>query len=559
MPRIQIIGAIFTVFAWLAYDHYQPWVNFHSEALAMLGLGLLAIAECFRRQTDAKWRMPWRPVAAIGVVLAFIWLQFLLGIGSFFGDALVVSLYLFGLAIAIALGYRLATVDLQNAGLRWVFTPLVVASVASAIIGLLQWLNVEGVLGTYVVAADVGDRPMGNMGQPNQLATLLLMGLVSLAWLHCRGCVGATVSLPIAGLLTLVLVLTQSRAGMLGAVLSSVFLTWKAQTTPSRLAPRFYLLWLLGYLSLWLLLPTIYSALNLSGLRDAESLVRTDDRYVLWRQAVAAITQSPWLGYGWLQTPAAQAVGSVVAPGTTIFTFAHNIVLDMLIWNGVPMGLMTTFLCAWWFLTRLRKANSSNALFAMATLLPILAHSMVEYPFAYSYFLLSSGLLVGVIESAHPRSVIVALRRKLIAFGLGVWFLIGAVVVGEYLRVEADYRLARLVIQRLEHRPPNFEPPSMHLLTQFRALLNAIRIEPTRDMPPGDLEVMRLVLHRFPNREVRLNYILALSLNRETQEAIHQLSVLRSMYGQRSFELAKFELRNMQSTYPEIASVLAVP
>jgi O-antigen ligase len=555
MPRIRSLGAFLFIIAWLAYDHYEPWVNFHSEALALCGLGLLAIAECLRTQNSLSWGMPRAPIIFVASVIGYVWLQLFLGIGLFIGDAVLVSLYLNGLVVAMVLGHRYATIGVPDANLRWLFIPLAVAALLSAAIGLLQWLDLEGVLGMYAVEASLGDRPMGNMGQPNQLATLLLMGLISLAWLFARGHGGGLVCVAAAGFLTLILVLTQSRAGMLGAIAAGFFLAWKAHLAPSRMVPKHFLVWLLVYGLLLLLVPTIYDLLLMSGGRSTASLFTTSDRYAIWAQALAAVAQSPWLGYGWLQTPAAQAVGSMTVPGTMIFTFSHNIVLDMLIWNGVPMGLLISALCAWWFFSRLRSAKQAHAVYAMAALLPLLVHSMVEYPFAYSYFLLAAGLLVGVVEAAHVRSVVTHLSPKLVALGLGVWFCIGAFMVVEYFQLEAEYRLARLVNQGLEPAPPDFQPTSVHLLTQLGGLLNAVRVQPARNMLPAELETMRRVLHRFANREIHLNYIVALGLNGNASEAIRQLSILRAMYGNRSFKVAQFVLRNWQKTHPELALV----
>jgi hypothetical protein len=552
MPRFQALGALFFSCAWLAYDHYQPWVNFHSEALSLWGLGLLALAECLRPQTSPSWSTPRTPIAVTGGVMGFVWLQWFLGIGIFVGDALLVSLYLCGLAVAITLGHRYATVGVPDTNLKWVFVPLAVAALLSATIGLLQWQNLEGVLGMYAVEASIGDRPMGNLGQPNQLATLLLMGLVSLAWLYSRGHGGRLVCAVCVGFLTLVLALTQSRAGMLGAVTVSIFLAWKAHTIPSRLTPKHFLIWLLGYGLLLLLIRTIYDPWLIGGSR---SLSITFDRYAIWGQALAAIAQSPWVGYGWSQTPAAQAVGSMTVPGAAIFTFSHNIVLDMLLWNGIPTGLVIAGLCAWWFLSRLRSSTQTHAVYAMAALLPVLVHSMVEYPFAYAYFLLTAGLMVGVVEASHPRASVTLLPRKWVALGLIAWFCMGGVMVYEYFRVEANYRLARLVSEGLEPTPPNFQPPPIFLLTQLGALLTATHIHPAPNLLPAELETMRLVLHRFHNREVHLNYILALGLNGNTAEAIRQLTILRAMYGNRSFKVAQFVLGNWQKTFPELALV----
>lgn len=559
MTRIRALGALFFLCGWLAYDHYEPWVNFHSEALSLCGLGLLALAEYLRKQTIPIGKTPLLPIALIGAVVCFVWLQWVFGIGIFAGDAWLISLYLSGFWLAITLGYRYATGGMPDRDLKWVFAPLVVAALLSASIGLLQWLGQEAMLGMYAVDANIGDRPMGNLGQPNQLATLLLMGIVSLAWAFARGLGGRLVCTVSIGFLTLVLALTQSRAGMLSAITVSLFLAWKARARSGRVAPKYFLLWLLGYGSMLLFVPVLSDLLQLGGGRDSQSLFITSDRYAIWGQALAAIAQSPWFGYGWSQTPAAQAVGSMVVPGAAIFTFSHNIVLDLMLWNGIPMGLLIVGLCAGWLLLRLRSTFQTHAVYAMAALLPVLVHSMVEYPFAYSYFLVAAGLMVGVVEAAYPRGKVTELPRKWVALGLGVWFCVGIAMVYEYFLVEADYRLVRLVNQELELAPPDFQPPTIRMLTQLGALLAAMRVHPAPNMPPTDIETMRLVLQRFANREVHLNYILALGLNGNTIEAIRQLAILHAMYGNRSYKVAQFVLRNWQKNYPQLALVQVSP
>ena len=60
------------------------------------------------------------------------------------------------------------------------------AALVSSGIGLLQYFNLEGALHPWVNGADPGTA-FGNLRQPNQLATLLVMGLLALRWRVQRG------------------------------------------------------------------------------------------------------------------------------------------------------------------------------------------------------------------------------------------------------------------------------------------------------------------------------------------------------------------------------------
>lgn len=558
MKRILAAGALCLVCAWLVPNHYPPWMNFHSEALAFWGLGVVAIAECLRVQSAATWHVPKALISFAFATVGLVWLQFFAGVVVYFGDALLVSLFISGLAVAITLGYRSAAADVTDLGLRWIFTSIAMAAMLSAIVGLMQWLDLEGVLGIYALEADVRDRPLGNLGQPNQLATLLVVGLISIVWIFSLGHGGGLFCVVCAAVLTLVLALTQSRAGILGAVTSCLFLIWKAHTAPGKLSVRYFLVWLLGFTLLLLFLPKLDGLLLIGGVRSAESLFAFSGRGVIWGQTLAAIGQSPWLGYGWLQTPAAQAMGSLTVPGVMIFTFSHNVVLDLLVWNGIPVGLLIAGLCAFWFASRMKKAKDNNAVCAMAAMLPMLVHSMVEYPFAYSYFLLTAGLMAGIVEATHPRTLSVSLSRHWLTVGLTAWFCIGSVMTYEYFQLETEYRMGRLVNEDLEPASSDHQPPSIHLLTQLDALVTAIRVQPTPNMPAAEIEKMRHVLSRFANRELHISYILALGLNGHTSEANHQLLVIRSMYGIRSFKIAQFVLREWQMKYP-VLGLVSVP
>lgn len=189
-------------------------MNFHSEALALYGVGLLAIGRCLKA---AAHRSSAPGLVCVTLAAGLLpWLQYAAGISFFSGDALVVGLYFCALTTAIWLGHGYAAMSVEaHHGLTGVFSLLWCAALVSAAIGLVQWLNLNQTLGMYVVQTDIGDRAMGNLGQPNQLATLLLMGIAALAWTFERQRIGHAGWVVGVTFLTLVLALSRSRAGLL--------------------------------------------------------------------------------------------------------------------------------------------------------------------------------------------------------------------------------------------------------------------------------------------------------------------------------------------------------
>ena len=552
---VHTLGIVLFTFAWLAYDHYRPWVNFHSEALALAGVAFLIMSRGIAKSSTST-SVPAIALYVIGI--AFIpWLQYICGISLFVGDALVVSLFLSGFAGSIWLGHNYgATLPDGEDALAPVFHMLWFVAMVSAAIGLLQWLSLQESFGMYVVQTNAGDRAMGNLGQPNQLATLLLVGMASLAWAFETKRMGG-VGL-VAGVLfmSVGLVLTQSRAGMLSAVVVALFLLWKNNVTRARIAPRYIVVWFLGYGAAVQFLPFLHELLLMA---DARSMnVGVDSaRVIIWKQVLSGIVQAPWFGYGWNQTPTAHAVGSLAVPSSMTYTNAHNVVLDLVAWNGLPIGLLLTGACAYWLVSRMQRANQSGSIYAIACLLPIAVHSMVEYPFAYSYFLLTAGLLVGVVEASHRAAQILKVNLRWAGLALTIWAAAGLCMAYEYLQIEEDFRVVRFENLRLGKTPTEYQVPDIWMLSHMGAMLTAARQQASPGMTADDLENLRKVSLRFPYGSLSLRYALALGLNGNPAGSTKQMAVVRAMYGDYYYQAAKSVLRGLQrEKYPELALVI---
>lgn len=554
LSRINLLGCVALTLSWLGYDHYRPWVNFHSEGLAMAGLGLLLLAQWTK--ASGPWVVP-RMGLWIGVAAWLPWLQYLGGLGLFAGDALMVSLYLLGLLGAVGVGYGSLNSAEKQARLHLAQVHgLWVAAMVSAAIGLAQWLRVQDGLAMYAVQTDVGERAMGNLGQPNQLATLLLMGMMALTYVYQQKIIGRLGWAMAMTFMTLVLVMTGSRAGMLGVLVLTVFLIWKSRREELGITTGDVVVWALGYVLGNLLLPYLAELLLMGGGRSMESLTHTTDRWVIWQQIVHGIRAAPWVGYGWDQTVAAQMVGALVVPGDQPVTYAHNFVLDMLAWNGLPLGLLLTVAIAYWFVTRMARVRGATGVYAMAGLLPFAVHSMVEYPFAYAYFLLSSGFLIGMVEACTPGVTVIKLNIWVSRSVLMVWMVVGSYLTVEYFSIEEDFRVVRFENLKIGHTAADYERPQVWMLSQMAALLKALRFVPTPDMSAQSLEDLRLVARRFLTGSVNLRYAVALGLNGDPAGAALEMRVIRGLHGEAYYQTAKAKLREIEKRkYPQLSAV----
>lgn len=553
--RLSSVGFLFLTLSWLAYDHYRPWVNFHSELLAFIGLFWLAVNLLIWQSSSFKL-----PILVFLVALSALipWIQYATGISLFAGDALMSSLYLSGFLASILIGYSYTKHTEQQSFniLAGVMHSLWIAALISAFIGLFQWLNLQEPLGMYVVQTDFGDRAMGNLGQPNQLATLLLMGIVAFAYLYERLIIGRFTFIVSVIFLTVVLILTQSRAGMLSLLVLAIFLFWKSSTLKLKFSRNEVTFWFVFFTVGTLTLPTISEALLLADVRAISSSEPVSQRWRMWQQVAHALTESPWVGFGWNQTPTAHSAGAIAYPSSVTYTNAHNFVIDLLAWNGLPLGTLLTMLITYWFVSRMRSSVRPEAVFAMACLLPFAVHSMLEFPFAYAYFLITAGLMVGIVEGAGVSTSSFSLNVRWGWFFLAVWAPIGSYLAYEYFLIEEDFRVVRFENLNIGKTPAAYVVPDVWMLSHMAAMLNASRQRAKPEMSAEEIENLRKVAERFAYGSVRYRYAIALALNGDPLGASHQLSIIRAMYGEAYFQACKADLLQMKAEkYPQLVLV----
>ena len=553
ISRLTTVGLTFFTLSWLAYDHYRPWVNFHAELLAFVGLfGLIAGVLRAQRQALAMPRLG----ICLSLVVSLPWLQYASGLTFFAGDALLSSLYLFGLLAAIGVGYTLARAGQgqAEAGLTALMHALWVAAMVSGAIGLAQWLNVDDRLGMYVVQSDVGDRAMGNLGQANQLATLLLMGMAAYAYVFERRVIGRLACAMGIGFMTTVLILTQSRAGMLSVLVVTIYGLWKKKSAKFRVPSKAFVLWALLFSLGTLVLPYLSEWLQHGNVRNIRETDTINQRVIMLQQMGYAIAQAPWFGYGWNQTPSAQAAGAIPYPGSVPYTYAHNFVMDMLAWNGLPLGLLLTGAVAYWFVTRLLASKRPDAIHAMACLLPVAVHSLLEYPFAYAYFLISAGLMVGVIEASRIPTTAIALNGRWVWAMWIAWALTGIYLTYEYFLIEEDFRVVRFENLNIGQTPAAYKIPDVWMMSHMSAMLKARRVAIEPQMQAGDLENLRQVSKRFADNVPHCRYALALALNSDTNDAEHEFALIKGIYGNAYQRSCQSELHRLQKEkFPQSA------
>lgn len=508
---------------WLLPIHTPPWSTFYNDA--MMAAVMLPMAAWVLWASRRGWRLDILAAGFAGAALVPL-LQALGHLVTFPAEAVLISLYLSAFALTLLVarhGQDAAPFRL----IEGLFAGVGVAALLSAGIALCQWLEVDS-RALLLAQIPLGERPIGNVGHPNNLSTLLAWGLVAFWWAHSRRRIGPVVATLAAAFLLVGMALTQSRTGWLAVVLIGVAaVVGRRALRTSNQAPV-----MIG-LALWF----VFVVLSLDPLanlllhappRSLSEQMAAGGRPVIWRLTFDAISQHPWLGYGWNQSLRAH-VGMVAQyPLHVGIGHAHNVVLDLIMWNGLPLAaLMVGGLCLW-FRHMLRGELSAEQALVLIALAVFVLHAMLELPHTYGFFLLPAAVMMGTLNALRPLPTLVHLPRLFVALVVLVYAGLLVVIFNDYGQIKGGIDSARLRAARIGTAAPA-AVPEVHVLRLLQDAFDTLRTEPRRGMPLQDLARMKATVTRYPVHAGLFRYAQASALNGRPDEARWAFEVLCGM------------------------------
>lgn len=540
-----------TVAAWLVPNHYPPWLAAWSDAVAIVGL--LGLLPCAALAASAAGRVSWRLPAVAALCWAVLLGQLATGKILYAGDALMAALYLgLWLGAVLAGGWMAgastkgrARQQIAGSGdaldalaAAWLF-----AAVLSVGIALVQWTGAIN-LGIYGADLPPGTRPFANVGQPNNFCTLCFLGLCGLLWLQRRQRVRGAAFWLAAGFLLWGMAMSQSRTGWLqigGLLLWGLAMRARAGLSITR-GQLFALAAL--FVATILLWPWACDILMLSTGRPLAEQMSAGVRLPYWWAMLDAIGRQPLWGYGWQQVGAAQQQVALAHPVLGVyFDHSHNLVLDLLLWNGIPAGALIIALLGWWFVAHIRACRDARAAWLLAAVGGVVTHAMVEYPLDYAYFLIPVGLAMGAIEQFAPTGARLLRVPRGAALGFALLLAVAfAGVASDYVKAEANDRIQRFELAHIGTDRVHTPAPRLRLLTQLEAYLQIAHTDPAPGMSPAQLDALRKAALRWGYPATLARYALALKLNGQPQDAAHELQVLRHIWGDKAYAWAKLKL-----------------
>lgn len=525
------LAAILLGSAWLSPFHYSPWVMFSSE-VSTFGAGLCVLTALLQQNI----KIPRAQILLLPFTLIPL-VQWGFGLVFDLSTALLSTFYLLGFWFMVLAGYNLSLDQKKRDQIFSGFSLLVIiTSLLTSFIAIFQWLNIESHL-IYTLHL-FGNRPYGNFGQPNNMATFLIIGLLGCLYLYEKNKVTLWLLLPSALIILFTIALSQSRTSWI--VFPFLFIYWmiKQFKKQKRFGVFQGFLWCLAFfLIAGLILPYITQFIEFSTnaeITETSSFVARagsgHERIGMWTQILHAIAQQPWLGYGWSQTSV--AVVDSIQYGTVHvwFNSAHNVLLDIIIWNGIPLGAVIITYFVFWFLWLNQQAKNTISIIAIMMVSAVLIHAMFEFPQRYAYFLLTCGFLLGIVQAQTPVLKGIVLSKHL----LRLTWVVGLLLIIAILR---DYNVYVLNSNLLfNNKRPNAEfmgSDKIFVLTQFEQRLRWIELNPRTTLSENDLvEWGNLVKNKATPYNLR-KYAKLLAYNGKVEQAQQQIFILQHLYRQK--------------------------
>jgi O-antigen ligase len=548
-------GLLLLMCSFLQSFNTLPWKAAHSEVFALsavLAWGWSVV----RRNTAVQIRLN-TPIIALLCLSLLIAIQYATGHIQFGGDAIVLLIYVYLSISALLIAQWHGDDAAWPIALAFV---LLVTALMSALIALVQALGVWADLG-WILQYPGFRRPGANLGQPNHLGTLLVMGAASLIYLHQRLGISRLMVMLLSFLLLVGTGITESRTGLLSGIVFCLWWFARRQVFLRALHWPWVVASVLALIAIMWGWPPLISHIQEAGPLQRGAAINTAAgiRLDVWQQLWTAVWMEPWLGWGLRGVSTALNAVQHTYAQSAPFTYAHNIVLDMVIGMGIPLAGLALCAAGVWIWRRVKKAQTIESWYAVGLLIPFGVHSLFEYPFAYAYFLVPAMLAIGMLEQGSELRARTVISRKAIS---GILISFGALLIWvgvEYIDIEEDFRIARFESLNLGQIPAGYEPPNIVLLTQLKALVATTRTTPKPNMSHEEIDLLRTATLRFSWVPVQNSYALSLALNGYPQEAIRQLKVLRATHGGKVYEGIKANWTELAHTkYPQL-KLLALP
>jgi O-antigen ligase len=384
-----------------------PSATFFNQAAAFVGWGgfLLVLGAAMPTSTWPRSPGSRALLAAMGLVFVLALAASLFG-GVPWSLALSSAGTILSAILVIAVGASAERAGIAQSVFRAFCIGLVVAGIASSVVGLIQVFAPTLPDGDWIALSAIPGRATGNLRQPNHLSSLLLWSIVAVVWLGEAKVLRGELTTALALVFVYVVVLSASRTGAVGMLtLAGWGLLDRRLSRQTRtllmLAPLIYAaMW--GLTAAWA--AQSHEVVG-AQVRFGKGVDLATNRYDIWSNTLSLIASHPWFGVGFGDFNFAWTLTPFPGRPNEFFDHTHNLILNLMVELGVPLATLVLALMVYALWQALRHAIRDGrelgngypvqrAAFVIVFLVAI--HSMLEYPLWYAYFLLPTAFAFGL-------------------------------------------------------------------------------------------------------------------------------------------------------------------
>lgn len=398
--------------------HYLPWTSFDSELHIFYAILFVFIIFFFRSPKIIK-------ISTLSFLLLFL---LLISLFHYSYYEFKQSYFSFNLYLILILILSVISVSEDDKLINFLIFSILISSALTSIISLIQFLDPQYI--SIFIRENNSSRYSGNLGQPNHMGTLMLMGFYSCLYIYNK--YKFHIILILIPLLIFGMVLTQSRTVWIAVFISLVLLVLKWKYINKEIK--------ISILSL----PIIYISINqllkiftASGV-DASQRVQVDAaRINLWHDFLSTIPEFNIFGIGFKNIEYYHFIHGERF-GYHISSY-HNIIMDMYAIFGV-LGLIFCFYFLIKIANILLKLEKTSDFIIYMILVVIINHAMFEFPLYYGYFLLP---LIVIFNDLNQKYAIHSFDRiKLSKNILSICFLFFLGLSIKYIKLYEENRIS---------------------------------------------------------------------------------------------------------------------
>jgi len=395
-------GLFFLFLAYLIPYHVSPWRTFHGELLAGLAITCFFIFSLFK---NTFYLDGWK---------TFFGILLLLGIHLLFFQALLPAqreqFFLWCLYLVVSYVAYLAGRNSSGTQIASFFLlAIVLAGVFSACLGLGQWIGIAqwyAVDPAWMLEAQPGERVLANIGQPNNLGTLLVMSLVALVGLQEKIDFAGRKLVFVVLILLMVsaIALTGSRSAWLSLLVVAIFslINCYLEKKPIRWV---YFIAMVFVAIIVVIAPLFFNYLYPEVWQGARSLTSDSGRVSLWAMSIQGILQKPWFGWGFGGQAVLHQTLSPEFDGFNAIAYQlHNVVIDLFVIFGLLFGTIFLVVLAGIGRAVILKTMDNERVLYLLLSIPIVVHSFFEFPHYYGFFLWPLFFFVGVALAKQAKT-----------------------------------------------------------------------------------------------------------------------------------------------------------